>query len=54
VSTENPNGPDTDNVQEGDQTGPDVHEGDQTGPDTDNVQEGDQTGPDTVQGGTTK
>jgi len=41
---------DTDNVQQGDQTGPDtpgVAEDNTTGPDTDNVQQGDQSGPDT-------
>jgi hypothetical protein len=38
-------GPDTDNVQEDDQSAPDTAEK-ANGPDTDNVQEGDQTTPD--------
>jgi hypothetical protein len=38
---------DTDNIQSGDQTGPDTGGRDTTGADTDNVQSGDQTGPDT-------
>lgn len=49
-------GPDTDNVESGDQTGPDVAGPDEadngvedaSGPDTDVVQEGDQTGPDSA------
>jgi hypothetical protein len=46
-------GPDTDNIQDGDQTGPDeaggVEDGaeDSGGPDTDAIEEGDQTSPDT-------
>jgi hypothetical protein len=48
-----PGAPDTDNVQSGDQTGPDAAGKDTgaaetpAGPDTDNVQSGDQSGPDT-------
>lgn len=46
--TEEASGPDTDNIQEGDQTGPDEATDleEAGGLDTDTIQEGDQTGPD--------
>jgi hypothetical protein len=57
-TTESTTGKDTDNIQSGDQTGPDKPgAGDTldttestTGKDTDNIQSGDQTGPDTGTG----
>lgn len=48
-AVEEPAGPDTDNIQEGDQNGPDEAGGveeDAGGPDTDLVEDGDQTSPD--------
>ena len=51
-NTAEPVGTDTDNVQQGDQNGPDTQgaAGNEQakGPDTDNVQQGDQNGPDTA------
>jgi hypothetical protein len=46
--TQEATGTDTDNIREGDQTGPEVatDPAEASGPDTDNIQEGDQTGPD--------